>query len=213
MSIVVTAKPLNRHDHADTFIVFSSELGWIAMIGAGDVLRQLTFAHRSQRAAVRGLDLRLLESATPGKWNEPLQRRLAAYAAGAPVDFRDVRIELGPVTGFRRRVIHHCRQIPFGKTTTYGKLAALAGSSRAARAVGHCMAVNRFPLIVPCHRVIRAGGRLGPFSAPGGTAMKRRLLALESRAARLALESDGGPRRNTTGDTTLVGCCYSIQDD
>ena len=106
MSIVPAAKPVNRHDHADTLVVFPSELGWIAMIGAGDVLRQLTFAHRSQRAAVRGLDPRLLESATPGTWNEPLQRRLAAYAAGgAPADFRDVRIDMGLVTGFRRRVI------------------------------------------------------------------------------------------------------------
>ena len=200
---VATPKPMNRRDHPNTLVVLPSELGWIAMIGAGEVLRQLTFGHPSAEAAVRGLDIRVLENAAPGTWNEPLQRRLAAYAAGTPVDFRGVRIELGLVTEFRRRVIHHCRQIPFGETITYGELAAAAGSSPAARAVGRCMAANRFPLIVPCHRVVRAGGRLGAYSAPGGTATKRRLLTMESTAARLALASDTDSRHNAAGDTRL----------
>jgi len=62
---------------------------------------------------------------------------------------------------------------------TYGQLATRAGSPRSARAVGNVMASNRVPLIIPCHRVVAAGGALGGFSAPHGTRLKRRLLKLE----------------------------------
>ena len=65
---------------------------------------------------------------------------------------------------------------------TYGELAVAAGQPRAARAVGNCMAGNRVPLIIPCHRVVRAGGDIGPYSAAGGSATKRRLLEMEAAA-------------------------------
>ena len=77
--------------------------------------------------------------------------------------------------------MHQCRRIPYGRTMSYAELAAKAGSPNAARAVGNCMAGNRIPLIVPCHRVVCSDGRLGSYSAPGGTRMKRRLLDLESK--------------------------------
>ena len=81
---------------------------------------------------------------------------------------------------FQRRVLNQCRRVPCGATISYARLAAKAGYPGAARAVGNCMAGNPIPLIVPCHRVVCSDGRLGAYSAPGGTAMKRRLLALES---------------------------------
>jgi methylated-DNA-[protein]-cysteine S-methyltransferase len=160
-------------------VVFPSRLGWMAMIGAGDVLRQLTLAHPSPDAAARACSRELLENAQQGSWNEPLLRRLQAYACGVPTDFRDVRVDPGRLTEFRRRVAHQCRQIPYGKTLSYGQLAAEAGSPGAARAVGNCLAANRIPLIIPCHRVLRADGQPGAYSAPGGTRTKKRLLALE----------------------------------
>ncbi|OHB67121.1 MAG: hypothetical protein A2V70_11870 [Planctomycetes bacterium RBG_13_63_9] len=158
-----------------------SALGWIALVGTGRILRQLTFGHASPKAAIRALDPQLLENARPGAWNRSLVRRLHAYGCGTAVDFRDVRVDLRRLTEFQRRVVHHCRRIPYGKTLTYGQLAAKAGFPRAARAVGNCMAANRVPLIIPCHRVVRSDGHAGPFSAPGGTRMKQRLLAIEAR--------------------------------
>jgi len=160
-------------------VIFPSRLGWMAMIGAGDVLMQLTLAHTSPDAAAGACSRDLLENAQRGTWNEPLLRRLQAYACGAPADFRDVRIDPGRLTAFQRRVARRCRQIPYGKTLSYGALAAKAGSPGAARAVGNCMAANRIPLVIPCHRVLRADGRPGAYSAPGGTRTKKRLLALE----------------------------------
>jgi methylated-DNA-[protein]-cysteine S-methyltransferase len=171
------------------FTVFPSRLGWMAIAGAGQVVRHLTFGHRNRKAAVRALIGKLHGDLREEPWNADLVARLQAYAAGLPEDFRDIAIDPGPQTPFRARVIARCREIPWGATVTYGELAASAGSPKAARAVGNCMAANRIPLIVPCHRVVGAGGKLGGFSAPGRLSTKRRLLALESRGG-----TDSGAR-------------------
>jgi methylated-DNA-[protein]-cysteine S-methyltransferase len=163
----------------NVLVVFPSRLGWMALVGAGDVLMQLSLGHRSPLAAAGACYPELVANARRGTWNEPLVRRIQAYACGVPGDFRDVRVDAGPLTEFQRRVLRRCRQIPYGKTLSYGQLAAEAGSPGAARAVGNCMAANRIPLIIPCHRVLRADGRPGAYSAPGGTRTKKRLLALE----------------------------------
>lgn len=118
--------------------------------------------------------------ARPAESADPqLIERLEAYAAGEPVDFRAVPVDFDGMTGFQKRVASACREVLFGETTTYAALAAAAGSPKAARAVGQCMASNRVPLIVPCHRVLGSDRRLGGFSAPGGIDLKRRLLKLE----------------------------------
>jgi len=165
----------------NTLVTVPSELGWMALIGSGDVLLQLQFGHCCRQAAIRALDPALLARAEPGRFGEDLVERLQAYASGEPVDFRNVRVDPGPLTNFRRQVILHCRRICYGETLTYGQLAAKAGFPRAARAVGSCMAANRIPLIIPCHRVTAVGGRPGGFSAAGGIRTKKRLLAMETR--------------------------------
>jgi methylated-DNA-[protein]-cysteine S-methyltransferase len=174
----------------DCLAVFETALGWIAMIGSGKTLKLLTFGHRTAEAArggtgvspvlrqKHGQDARATHRKEP--WNPRLVEMLQAYATGRPVDFRCVEVDLGEASEFRRRVVRHCREIPFGKTQTYGKLAAKAGYPGAARAVGNCMAANRIPLVIPCHRVVAADGSLGGFSAPGGIRLKQRLLELES---------------------------------
>jgi methylated-DNA-[protein]-cysteine S-methyltransferase len=153
----------------------------MAVIAAGTTVKQLTFGHSSAAAARAAVGGRLRADAIDeGEADSPLVRRLQAYAAGAADDFRDVEIDVAPATPFRRRVLKQCRRIPYGSKLTYGELAAKAGYPGAARAVGNCMAANRIPLLIPCHRVVRAGGKLGSYSAPGGAATKRRLLALEA---------------------------------
>jgi len=102
-------------------------------------------------------------------------RELAEYAAGRRRIFT-VPVGLGGLTPFRRAVSQALRQVPYGHTVTYGALAGRVGRPGGARAVGQVMAHNPVPILVPCHRVVAAGG-LGGFS--GGAALKRRLLALE----------------------------------
>jgi len=81
----------------------------------------------------------------------------------------------------RRRIYEALRGIDFGRTITYGELASAIGATdwEGARDVGVAMGSNRIPIVIPCHRVLAAGGKLGGFSAYGGTKTKQKLLALE----------------------------------
>ena len=158
--------------------VFPSRLGWMALATHGGAIVALSFGHRGRKAAMEAVAARVPCQQQPDPADASLVRRLQAYARGQADDFRDVRIDLTSCTPLRRRVLACCRQVGYGRTVSYG--AGRPGwRPRAARAVGNCMAANPIPLIVPCHRVTLADGRLGSYSAPGGTQTKRRLLAME----------------------------------
>ena len=102
------------------------------------------------------------------------------YFAGEAVDFSGFTLDLGGQEPFFRRIYDAARRVGWGRTTTYGTLAKELGAGpEAARDVGQAMAKNPVPLIIPCHRVLAAGGKLGGFSAPGGSTAKERMLALE----------------------------------
>lgn len=163
--------------------MFPSELGWMAVAWTDDRLSRLAFGHPSAAAAIASLDVDdkwvvSIATDTP-KWIGNLASRLQSYAAGNDEHFDDVSLDLTLLSEFQNRVVRACRGIKRGRVRTYGDLAAAAGSPRAARAVGSVMAKNRFPIIVPCHRVVGAAGSLGGFSAREGISMKRRMLELE----------------------------------
>jgi methylated-DNA-[protein]-cysteine S-methyltransferase len=102
------------------------------------------------------------------------------YFAGEKVDFSDVHVDLDIDDEFFRNIYTAARRLGWGQTTTYGGLAKELGAGpEAARAVGQAMARNPVPLIIPCHRVLAAGGKLGGFSAPGGSNTKQRMLEME----------------------------------
>ncbi|MDZ5698057.1 methylated-DNA--[protein]-cysteine S-methyltransferase [Chelativorans sp. M5D2P16] len=101
------------------------------------------------------------------------------YFQGAREDFSALPLDLSGTDPFRQAIYRAARRLGYGETTTYGALAAEAGFPKAARETGTALGRNPLPLIVPCHRIMAAGGRLGGFSAPGGTTTKRRMLALE----------------------------------
>jgi len=106
-----------------------------------------------------------------------LADRVRRYFSGERVSFEDVEVDLSWGTDFQVAVAKALRDVPYGETVTYGELAALAGHPNAQRAAGTFCAENRFPLVVPCHRVVSAGG-LGGYGSLGAE-YKRRLLDLE----------------------------------
>ena len=110
------------------------------------------------------------------RFEKSAEREILEYLSGRRRKFT-VPLDLG-VRPFHGKVLAAARRIPYGRTATYGELAARAGSPRAARAVGQAMARNPVPLVVPCHRVVAGGGGLGGFG--GGLDLKRRLLDLEA---------------------------------
>lgn len=127
---------------------------------------------------------RLVEHTLPSASNNlsrggdgELASRMRSYFRGERVSFEDVELDLDVGSPFQRALTDALRAVPYGSVVTYGELAALAGSPGAQRAAGTFCARNRFPLVVPCHRVVAATG-IGGYGSLGGE-YKRRLLALE----------------------------------
>lgn len=127
------------------------------------------------------LGIQLKNKRPPGKKNgsemsKKISRELRQYFAGKNKTF-NLPLDLKPLTPFQRKVMAECAKIPAGKTCTYGELAARSGHPRAARAVGSVMSKNPFPILIPCHRVLPAGGGFGNYS--GGIDIKETLIQLE----------------------------------
>jgi len=104
---------------------------------------------------------------------------IVSHMAGDSCDLMDAKLDLDGVPDFHRRVYDATRAIPPGETLSYGDVAEKLDSPGGARAVGQALGQNPFPIIVPCHRVLGANGKVGGFSAKGGTATKMRLLNIE----------------------------------
>jgi methylated-DNA-[protein]-cysteine S-methyltransferase len=111
----------------------------------------------------------------PGALDE-VRRELDEYFAGRRTSF-DIPVDWRLHDGFSRRVLRATARIPFGKVQTYGDVAAKAGSPRGSRAAGNALGSNRIPIVVPCHRVVRSGGKIGGYT--GGIERKEFLLELE----------------------------------
>ena len=107
---------------------------------------------------------------------DDVRRQLDEYFAGHRQRF-DVDLDWSLSQGFRRTVLHKLVEVPYGHTLSYKELAELAGNPKASRATGSAMATNPIPLVVPCHRVLRSGGKLGGYG--GGLDAKVWLLRLE----------------------------------
>jgi methylated-DNA-[protein]-cysteine S-methyltransferase len=132
-------------------------------------------ATRARVAARRGVG----EEAVPPAWVREATCAIARHLEGTPRDLASIRLDMTGVPPFHARVYEAARTIEPGRTLGYADLARLAGSPKATRAVGQAMARNPFALLVPCHRVLAAGGAPGGFSAFGGEETKRKILGLE----------------------------------
>ncbi|WP_379072952.1 methylated-DNA--[protein]-cysteine S-methyltransferase [Mesorhizobium sp. UC74_2] len=141
------------------------------------------------QSSAESLERRLLRlESVPGKrfedgtapgWVGELVAAIKAYTAGETVDFSTVPVDLDGVDDFRLAIYDAARKLAFGETTTYGELARRAGHTGLARETGAALGANPVPLVIPCHRITAVGGKIGGFSAPGGSATKEKMLAME----------------------------------
>ncbi len=104
---------------------------------------------------------------------------IVALLSGEPHDFGDVALDFGNASDFNRKVYDIALTIPPGRTMTYGEIAERLGDKLLARDVGTALGQNPIPIIMPCHRVLAAGGKSGGFSGAGGVVTKLRLLSIE----------------------------------
>ncbi|WP_307816141.1 methylated-DNA--[protein]-cysteine S-methyltransferase [Myceligenerans indicum] len=168
------------------FVVFPTRIGHCAIVwrhGGAVVGSTLPQGGADQvRGAVRRWYEGAVEAEPPAAVAAAVDRVTGLLGDGGEAeDAPTARIELDmtAVPDFDRRVYDVVRQIPPGQTLTYGEVATRLGAPGSAQAVGQALGRNPFPPIVPCHRVLAAGGKIGGFSARGGASAKRRMLERE----------------------------------
>lgn len=170
-----------------SYHLFETQIGWIGLAWSDAGLARLQLPERDRAATLRRLLATMprhgSQAAQPV---EELPQEIAAvvaaitrYAAGEAVDLSAIAVDLAGVDDFRLAIYKAARRLGFGEVTTYGELAARAGHPGMARETGQALGSNPVPLVVPCHRILAAGGKIGGFSAPGGSATKEKLLAME----------------------------------
>lgn len=163
------------------FALFDTAIGSCAVIWSGRGIFGVQLPEKDAQATRERVRKRFAgarESEPP----ESVKRAIAGMTAllrGEASDLGGVSLDLDGLSDFNRKVYTVARLIPPGATLTYGEVAERLGDKSLARAVGQALGENPIPLIIPCHRVLAAGGRTGGFSAPGGTVTKLRLLTIE----------------------------------
>lgn len=170
------------------FAIFETALGHAAVVWRQAGLVGVHLPEDTPGRALAGVLRRSpdAQGAEPPAWVGEVIARIEALLRGQAADLTQVDLDLSQIRPFDRRVYQIARAIPPGRTLTYGQVAERLGDPALARAVGQALGRNPWPIVVPCHRVLAAGGRTGGFSARGGARTKLRLLEIEGA---LAVES------------------------
>ena len=149
--------------------IFNTNIGKIVLTWEEDMLKRVSLPTRGLKASA---------TKTPD-WVKNIGKKIQQHLQGKYCDFGDLPLDLSSFTEFQQLVYRGCQDIGVGETLSYGELATIIGKPKAARAVGTALKKNLFPIVIPCHRVLAAGKKLGGFSAPGSTCTKYRLLQIE----------------------------------
>jgi methylated-DNA-[protein]-cysteine S-methyltransferase len=163
------------------FHLFATQIGECGLVWSGRGVAGVQLPERSERAT-RARIARRFPAAREGAPPPDIARAVAdivALLAGEPKDLGSIAVDLDGVPEFACRVYAVARTIPPGRTLCYGEIAAQFGDRQLARDVADALSRNPVPLIVPCHRVLAAGGKMGGFSGPGGVRTKLKLLSIE----------------------------------
>ena len=166
----------------DRYAIFETAAGFCGIAWNDVGITRFQLPTKSAEGTERLMRRRLPE-AERGEPPPMVAEAIAAvrrYFAGEEVDFSGFALDLDGQLPFFKQIYAAVRRVGWGHTTTYGALAKELGAGpEGARDVGQAMAQNPVALIIPCHRVLAAGGKVGGFSAPGGAVAKRRMLELE----------------------------------
>jgi methylated-DNA-[protein]-cysteine S-methyltransferase len=163
------------------FVLFDTPLG-VAGVAWGDQGILGIQLPEPEAARVRARLKRRFPGAAEAAPSVEIRAAMAAIErllAGEPKDLSGIQLDMRRVPEFAQRVYEIARTVKSGETLTYGQIAEQLGDKLLARDVGQALARNPYPIVVPCHRILAAGGKLGGFSAAGGVATKQRLLAIE----------------------------------
>ncbi len=164
-----------------SFAVFATAIGPCAVAWAAEGIRRIWLPEADETAMTRRVLHRYPEAnaTRPPPGVDLAIADMTRLLAGEAIDLSRIALDLRDVPEFNRRVYAVARTIAPGETMTYGEVAARLGEPGAARAVGAALGANPFPIVIPCHRILAAGGRTGGFSARGGITTKMQMLSIE----------------------------------
>ncbi|MHC9541494.1 MAG: methylated-DNA--[protein]-cysteine S-methyltransferase [Vulcanimicrobiota bacterium] len=172
------AAPDKKFTGIDTY------LGRFFLIWSDNGVTDIIFPGESESELMRRLKgCRSPHSKQVPLWIKNIVSDIQTLLETGSADLTAVPLDMSGIPPFHQKVYNLVKTILPGQVKTYGEVARLCDSPGAARAVGHAMATNPFPLVVPCHRVIASTGAMGGFSAPGGIEVKKQLLLREESAA------------------------------
>lgn len=163
------------------FALFETPLGVCATVWSDSAIRGFALPERSEKAIRARLRNQFgdPEEQAPSQLAERVVAQVGELLSGNDVELSEIELDMTGLPVFHQRVYVAARAIPVGETITYGELAARIDSPKSARAVGQALGRNPFAIIVPCHRIVGASGKMVGFTAHGGTTTKQRLLEIE----------------------------------
>ena len=164
-----------------SYTIFQTDAGWMAVLASERGIVRATLPHPSADEALKALGERAHQAIRSDERLADLAARLQRYFRGEKLSFPD-SLDISGGTPFQCAVWEGARRIPYGETRSYGELAEEIGRPGSARAVGQAMSRNPVAIVIPCHRVVASGGKLGGFGN-----------RLDLKWALLSLEAGDGP--------------------
>jgi methylated-DNA-[protein]-cysteine S-methyltransferase len=161
-----------------SYVIFRVKRGWMALVGNERGIQRIYLPGLGREEIRNRVQGEFPGSGEDGDFLEGPKREMIEYFEGGRSRF-EMLLDLSGATPFQEKAYRVMLTIPFGEVRTYRWLAEKVGNPRALRAVGSANARNRWPVVIPCHRIVGSDGRLTGFSAPGGLALKEELLKLE----------------------------------
>jgi len=162
----------------DVYAVFKTGFGWCGLVRNETGLKRIILPEQKKARVVKGIKELYPDCfADPEAFSREIEG-MKAYFAGCSRKLL-FRLDYSGATDFQRRVWSATAEIPYGRTLTYGDIAQKIGNRKAFRAVGNALGKNPFPVVIPCHRVVKRDGTPGGFTAAEGTRLKRKMLQLE----------------------------------
>jgi O-6-methylguanine DNA methyltransferase len=158
--------------------VFQVQFGWMGMVGNAEGVQRIYLPGTAREDLRKRIQREFPGSQDGEEFLKEAQKELVEYFEGRRDHFK-ISLDLSRATPFQQKVYRVMSTIPYGEVRTYRWLAQRVGNPRALRAVGSANARNRWPPVIPCHRIVGTDGRLTGFSAPGGLDLKASLLRLE----------------------------------
>ena len=162
-----------------TYSLFPTSIGWCGVLTAPRGLLRLYAGYAKPNQLVNQMVGTVGGSIEKIPATGMVIDKIKRYCSGEKVSFAGCKMDWSSLSPFQQKVLKTAMKIPYGSVETYGSLARKIGCPRGSRAVGNALAHNPFPLLIPCHRIIRGDGKPGGFSAGGGVMLKNKLLQME----------------------------------